>query len=153
MYSISLRQLKQEMRWLKDAIFWSDSHYWTTRQPKQKRKKNSTNVRIIYLQKFNWYAFVLSKYHANSLAVFQAIPDYDAYFYKEVINRVSSFAAWCIDAQHFEAVFHQLSLMPDIEIEFVVKNVDSGLIVPEVLKPLKLTFYERGSALNANAHL
>lgn len=146
MYSINLRQLKTEMKHFKDVTFWADSHYWTTRQPGVKRKKENTGVRIAYLKKVNWYAFVFSKFHRESLTVFQELPTYDAYFYKEVMGYRSNFAAWCFDSKHFDDVLRQLKEMPNIEVEFVVKDFGQGLELPEPFQAIGVTFYERGTA-------
>ncbi len=143
-YSISLRSLKTEMKYLKALSFWANSHYWTTRQAGARRKKENTGVKIAYLEKFNWYAFVFSKFHPSSLAVFQELPTQDAYFYKEVMGYRSNFAAWCIDGKHFDDVLRQLKEMPDIEIEFVVKDSGKGLELPKPFQAMGIRFYERG---------
>lgn len=135
--------MKIEMGHLKEAIFWAKSHYWTTRQPGIRRKRNNAGVRVAYLEKANWYAFVFSRFHASSLAVFQKLPTLDAYFYKEVISSGSNFAAWCIDGNHFGDVVRQLQGMPDMEIEFVVKDSGKGLVIPESFQAMGLMFYSR----------
>jgi len=146
MYSINLRQLETEMKRLKEAIFWSGSCYWSTRPPGVKRKKDNTNVRTVYLKKFNWCAFVFSKLHRQSLAVFQNLPTYDAYFYKETINRGTNFAGWCIDAKHFEQVLGELKAFSDVEVEFVIKNQDHNeLVFPALFAGRGLEFYLRGA--------
>lgn len=145
MYSIDLRQLKAEMRRLKAAIFWSDSCYWTTRPPGVKRKKDNANVRIVYLKKSNWYVFVFSKLHPQSLAIFQNLPTYEAYFYKETINRGTNFTGWCIDAKHFEQVLGELKVFSDVDVEFVIKTEDhQELVFPALFAGRGLEFYLRG---------
>jgi len=145
MYSIDFRQLKTEVRRLKAAIFWSNSCYWTTRPSGVKRKKDNTNVRIVYLKKSNWYAFVFSKFHPQSLAIFQNLPTYEAYFYKETINQGTNFAGWCIEAKQFEQVLGELKMFSDIEIEFVIKKDHEELMLPALFAGRGLEFYLRGA--------
>lgn len=147
MYSINLRRMKTEIRYLMDAIYWAGSYYWTSRSPGTKCKKSNVNVRVIFLEKFNWYAFAFSRYHQESLKIFQELPTYDAYFFKEVVNRFAQFAGWCIDGKHFEQVLTRLQQITDIELEFAL-GASSGKerVVPKAFEALNLSFYERRRA-------
>ncbi|BAY42164.1 hypothetical protein NIES2111_65600 (plasmid) [Nostoc sp. NIES-2111] len=120
--------------------FWRNSHYWSSYPSAKKQNSSSVVIRVAYLKKVNWVGFNFCKYHAEAVRIFKTLPDTERFFYKFDLNCYAAFKVWCIDSKHFEKVISELKNYPDISIEFIIGSLKQ---VPEIFKPLNLTFYER----------
>ena len=145
MDAIKPRLLNREAHQLIDVCFWSGSHYWTTRQPDTKRDRTKTGIKIAYLAKTEWFAFIFSKFHPRGIEIFRSLSKAERWFYTEPINKFLSFSVWCIDAKHFESVLAKLRSLLDVEVEFVIPQTRKGLCVPAPFKGMGLEFFEVGS--------
>ncbi|MBV8885932.1 MAG: hypothetical protein JO235_18320 [Chroococcidiopsidaceae cyanobacterium CP_BM_RX_35] len=125
-----------------DSCFWSSSHYWSTRQPKLKRDRTKTGIKIAYSSRTEWFVFMFSKFHREAIEIFRSLEKRETWFYQEPINQYRSFSAWCIDAKQFEGVLEQLKTLSDIELEFVVPQTSQGLRIPERFNVLGLQFFK-----------
>ncbi len=128
-----------------DTCFWSSGNYWSTRNPKLKKIRTKTGIKIAYLSKAGWFSFIFSKFHREAIENFRSLKKGEVWFYQEPVNQYLNFSAWCINAKHFESVLEQLRVLSDIELEFVVPQTKQGLCIPEPFEVLGLQFYEVGS--------
>ena len=135
------------MRYLMNACFWAGSNYWSTRSPRLKTDRTKSNIKICYLVKCEWFAFIFSKFHPQAVEVFCSQQKTQRWFYKQPVNSFLSFSAWCISEPCFESVIGQLRSIPGIELEFVVPDSSKGLCVPAPFADLGLQFYEIGEVL------
>lgn len=120
--------------------FWRNSHYWSSYPFAKKQNSSAVVIRVAYLKKVNWIGFNFCKYHAEAVRIFKTLPDTERFFYKFDLNCYAAFKVWCIDSKHIEKVISELKNYPDISIEFIIGSLKQ---VPEIFKPLNLTFYER----------
>lgn len=120
--------------------FWHNSHYWSSYPSAKKQNSSAVVIRVAYLKKVNWVGFNFCKYHVEAVRIFKNLPDTERFFYKFDLNCYAAFKVWCIDSKHFEKVISELKNYPDISIEFIIGSLKQ---VPEIFKPLNLTFYER----------
>lgn len=135
------------MQYLMNACFWAGSNYWSTRSPLLKTDRTKINIKICYLPKSQWFAFIFSKFHQQAVEVFHSQQTQQRWFYTQPVNSFKSFSVWCISQLCFEPVMGQLRFLPDIELEFVVPDSIKGLCVPAPFKALGLQFYEVGEVL------
>ena len=145
--SLNTLKLKTQMRQVMDACFWAGSNYWSTRSPQLKRDPSKTNIKICYLAKSEWFAFIFNKFHHGGVEVFRKQPSTQRWFYTEPVNCFKSFSAWCISEPCFESVMGQLRSLPDIELEFIVAQSKEGLCLPAPFEVMELQFYEVGAEL------
>lgn len=142
--SLNTTRLKTQMQYLMNACFWAGSNYWSTRSPQLKTDRTKTNIKICYLVKSKWFAFIFSKFHEQAVEVFRSQQKTQRWFYTQPVNSFLSFSAWCINQPYFKSVTEQLDELPDIELEFVIPNSNEGLRVPAPFEDLGLQFYEVG---------
>ncbi len=143
--SLNTRKLKTQLLYLMDSCFWAGSNYWTTRSPQLKKDRTKTNIKICYLVKSKWFAFIFNKFHPQAVEVFRSQQKTQRWFYTQPINSFKSFNVWCISEPCFESVMGQLRSLPGIELEFVVPDSIEGLCVPAPFEALGLQFYEVGT--------
>ncbi len=127
---LNVKQLKLELRYLVDTCFWTSSSYWSTRQPNFKSDKSRTRIKVAYLARTDWFAFVFSKFHQGAIEIFRSRQKGEVWFYQEPINRFTSFSAWCITNEHFETIFSQLQSLDDVELAIVVPATKEGPKIP-----------------------
>ena len=133
------------MQYLMNACFWAGSNYWSTRSPQLKKDRTKTNIKICYLPKSQWFAFIFNKFHKQAVEVFRSQQKTQRWFYTQPVNSFKSFSAWCISQPCFESVMIQLRSVPNIELEFVVPDSIEGLRVPAPFEEMGLQFYEVGT--------
>lgn len=143
--SLNTTRLKTQMQYLMNSCFWAGSNYWTTRSPQLKTDRTKTNIKICYLARSQWFAFIFNKFHKQAVEVFRSQQKTQRWFYTQPVNSFKSFSAWCISQSCFESVMEQLRSIPDIELEFVVTQSKDGLRVPAPFEVLGLQFYEVGT--------
>lgn len=143
--SLNTTRLKTQMQYLMNSCFWAGSNYWSTRSPQLKRERTKTNIKICYLVKSEWFAFIFDKFHSSAVDVFRSQPKTQRWFYTQPVNQFKNFSAWCISELCFETVLVRLSCLSDIELEFIVPQSKEGLRVPEQFEALGLQFYEVGT--------
>lgn len=143
--TVNLQQLKREARYLMDTCFWASDNYWSTCNPKLKKNRSKTRVRIAYLDKTRWFGFVFSKFHHEAVDIFRSLEGKERFFYQEPINRYKSFSVWCIDGKHFQSVLAQMQELTEVEVEFVVPQSKKGLCVPAAFLKMNLRFQEVGN--------
>lgn len=141
--TVNFRQLITEAKYLKDTCFWANGNYWSTQDPKLTRNRAKTGIKIAYLNKTGWFAFVFSRFHREAVEIFRSL-EAEVWFYQEPVNQFKSFSAWCIAAKHFETVLGQMRSLNNIELEFVVPQAKQGLCVPTPFESMSLQFYEVG---------
>lgn len=144
---LNIAQLAVELKYLKDTCFWSGCNYWTTKQPQIKRDRTKTCIKIGYLIKTRWFAFIFKKHHPQAVQICRNLRQDQKWFYQETINSFLSFSAWCIDEEHFDRIYEQLRLLPDVELEFVVGPSKDGLRPCDRFLALGLEFYQVGKSL------
>ena len=127
---LNVKQLKLELRYLVDTCFWTSSSYWSTRPPNFKSDKTKTRIKVAYLARMDWFAFVFSKFHQGAIEIFRSRQKGEVWFYQEPINRFTSFSAWCITNEHFETIFSQLQSLDDVELAIVVPATKEGPKIP-----------------------
>ncbi len=153
MYLVNLHHLKAEAKYLMDTCFWASGNYWSTRDPKLKKDKAKTGIKIAYLNKTGWVAFIFTKFQGETIEIFRSLEKGEAWFYQEPVNQFKSFSAWCIAAKHFKAVLGQMQSLKNIELEFVVSQAKQRLCVPTPFEPMGLQFYEVGRDAKKDAKL
>jgi len=146
--TVNFRQLKAEAKYLKDTCFWANGNYWSTRIPNLKRDRAKTGVKVAYLSKTEWFAFVFSKFKDSlrAIGVFRSLERGERWFYQEPVNQFKNFSVWCCSEGCFELVLEQLRVLPEIELEFVIPQTKHGLCVPAPFDVMGLQFYEVGSS-------
>ncbi len=145
--TVNFRQLQAEAKYLKDTCFWANGNYWSTRSPKLKRDRAKIGIKIAYLSKTGWFAFVFSKFKGSlrAIGVFRSLEIWERWFYQEPVNQFMNFSVWCCSERCFEPVLEQLRALPEIELEFVIPETKHGLRVPTPFEVMGLQFYEVGS--------
>ena len=144
--NLNISQLEAELKYLRDTCFWSGSNYWTTWQPGTKRDRAKTNIKIGYLVKSRWFAFIFKKHHQKAVQICRNLRQ-GKWFYQETINSFLSFSAWCIHEEHFDRIYEQLRLLPDVELEFVIPQSTEGLRPCDRFVEMRLEFYQVGASL------
>lgn len=143
MYAIEPTLLKREAKQLMDSCFWANSHYWTTRPPGNRRSRSTTGIKIAYLSKSGWFAFVFSQFHREGIEIFRSLLLCERWFYQEPINKFKSFSAWCCHPKHLDPVLKLIAGLSNIEFEFVVVSPQLKK-VPAQFKEMGLEFFEVG---------
>jgi len=113
--TVNFRQLRIEARNLMDACFWASSNYWSTRNPKLKKDRAKTRIKVAYLSKTGWFGFIFNKFSYEAIEIFRSSEKREMWFYQEPVNQYLSFSFWGINAKHFESVLEQLRVLPEIE--------------------------------------
>lgn len=144
MSNVCFQRVEAEVRHLKETCFWAGSNYWTTRIPNTKTSRTRTVIKVAYLAKSEWFAFLCSKFHPEVKQIFRSFTKGEVRFYTEPINQFMNFSVWCICALHLESSLAQLRSLARVEIEFVVPQTKKGLRVPAPFKEMGLEFFEVG---------
>jgi len=140
--TVNFRQLKIEARNLMESCFWANGNYWSTRNPKLKKDRAKTRIKVAYLSRTGWFGFIFSKFSHGVIEIFRSSEKREMWFYQEPVNQYLSFSVWCVNAKHFESVLEQLRVLPEIELEFVVTQTKQGLRIPPPFEVMGLQFYE-----------